>query len=72
MPLRYYSTASAAAELDCGRATINRAIADGRLSAEDMSNPGSKKPRWRISEDELERFRVRLAAIRETTVEQSA
>lgn len=72
MPIRYYSTASAAALVGCGRATINRAIADGRLAAEDMSNPGSKKPRYRIKETDLERFRARWEVLREVPVEASA
>lgn len=60
----YYSTASAAAEVGCGRATINRAIANGLLDAEDMSNPGSKKKRYRIAAEDLETFRRRWDAVR--------
>lgn len=62
--MQHYSTATAAQRINCGRATINRAIADKVLPATDVSRPGTTKPRWRIREDDLLAFGDRLRLIK--------
>jgi excisionase family DNA binding protein len=51
-----YTTSEVAARLRVGEDKIRTAIANGELKAVDLAARGSKRPRWRISPEDLEAF----------------
>lgn len=72
MALRYLSTGTIAEAAGVSRRTVARDIKSGILPAVDIATPGSTRPRWRVAEHDLQGYKLRVAAIRETPLGKSA
>jgi hypothetical protein len=62
MPI-YFTPPSVAKRYGVGVGKIHELIAAGELEAFDISSRTSKRPRYRISADALERFELRRSAV---------